>query len=485
VIPVSAVTGHNLPDLRDALQSLLAMLPAEEDTGRPRLWVDRSFTIRGAGTVVTGTLRHGSLAVDDEVVLAPGARPARVRGLQSLGRQLTRSAPGGRVAVNLVGLSRADVQRGDAVVRPDQWSDVRSLDAWVRALPDRSISGRGDWHLHCGSGEWRVELRVLGRKAIEGGEAGYVRIKLPDPIPVAPGDRILLRESGRQATVGGGIVLDVAPAPARSRLDRTNRVPRIERRLECLGAGDRAGLIVLSAQSVGFVPRRDVMALAGLGPAEAGGLVDQRLVALGDVYVEAGQAEQWRHAAVESVRAEHERRPMERGVPKDVPVRAAIRAGCPSAIAARLVADAVARHDLVPDGVRVRLPSHRVQFDARQTAAAEQLIKLLDSGGFTPPDFATAVAEANATDVVAELEASGRIQRIAANLATTAQVLDRAHAQLWDAYLREGPLTASQARDALATTRKYILPLLATLDQRGCTRRQGDLRIVNDVAHHV
>jgi selenocysteine-specific elongation factor len=150
-----------------------------------------------------------------------------------------------------------------------------------------------------------------------------------------------------------------------------------------------------------------------------------------------------------------------------------------------LVADAVARHDLVPDGVRVRLPSHSVQFDARQTAAAEQLIKLLDSGGFTPPDFATAVAEANATDVVAELEASGRIQRIAANLATTAQVLDRAHAQLWDAYLREGPLTASQARDALATTRKYILPLLATLDQRGCTRRQGDLRIVNDVAHHV
>lgn len=486
VVPVSATTGHNLPALRDALQSVLARMPKDEDIGRPRLWADRSFTIRGAGTVVTGTLRHGSLAVDNEVLLAPGARPARVRGLQSLGHQLTRSGPGARVAVNLVGVGRADIRRGDALVLPGQWSDVLALEASVRALPDRPISSRGDWHLHCGSGEWRVALRVVGGKAIEGGETGFVRVKLPDPIPVAPGDRILLRESGRQATVGGGVVLDVAPrAPARGRLDRSGRLARLERRLECVRSGDRAELIVLSAQTLGFVPRRDVMALSGLGPASATGPVDPRLLSLGDALVDARQAERWRAAAVESVRREHVRQPMDRGAAKDVPVRAAISAGCPAEVAARLVSDAVARRELVLDGARLRLPSHRVQFDARQTEAAERLLELLDSGGFAPPDFASAVAEANAADIVAELDASGRILRIAPNLATTVEVLDRAHALLWEAFLREGPLTASQARDALATTRKYVLPLLATLDQRGCTRRQGDLRVVLDVAHHA
>jgi selenocysteine-specific elongation factor len=364
--------------------------------------------------------------------------------------------------------------------------DVRTFEAWVRVLPDRSVSNRGDWHLHCGSGEWRVELRVIGAKTIEGGEAGFVRVKLPDPVSVAPGDRVLLRESGRQSTVAGGVVLDVAPsAPARGRLDRRGRLTRLEQRRECLDSGDRMQLIVLSAQTAGFVPGRDIMALGGLGPAKAPGPSDERLLWLGEAVVDSGQAEQWRAAAVESVRAEHARHPMDRSVAKDVPTRAAVRAGCPPALADRLVTDAVARQELALDGARLRLPSHRVQLNEHQIEAADLLVKLLDSAGFTPPDFASAVAETHAADVVSELEASGRIQRIAPNMVTTAAVLDRAHAALWEAFLEQGALTASQAREVLATTRKYLLPLLAALDQRGCTRRQDDVRVVLDVAHHV
>jgi selenocysteine-specific elongation factor len=244
-------------------------------------------------------------------------------------------------------------------------------------------------------------------------------------------------------------------------------------------------LIALSAQAAGLVSRPDVMALAGLGPADIVDqrLLDQRLLALGDTLVDAGQADRWRSAAIDAVRAEHARQPMERAVSKDVAVRATIAAGCPAAVAARVVADAVYRQDLVADGAKLRLPTHLVRFDTRQSEAAELLLKLLDSGGFAPPDFSSAVAAAKAGDVVAELEASGQIQRIAPNLATTSDLLHRAHALLWDVFLQEGPLTASRARDVLATTRKYILPLLAALDQRGWTRRQGDVRVVLDIRH--
>jgi selenocysteine-specific elongation factor len=125
-----------------------------------------------------------------------------------------------------------------------------------------------------------------------------------------------------------------------------------------------------------------------------------------------------------------------------------------------------------------------VQLDAEQARAAELLIELLDAGEFSPPHLADAVAASNAQSVVRELEASGRLVRITADLAMTAQQLDRAHELLYAAFVEEGPLTAARARDVLDTTRKYVLPLMATLDQRGCTRRQGDLRIVMDPTHH-
>jgi selenocysteine-specific elongation factor len=484
IVPVSAATGANLPALRTALGVLLAELPQEEDLGRPRLWVDRSFSIRGSGTVVTGTLRHGTLAVDEDVLVAPGARPARVRGLQSLGRQVERAAPGGRVAVNLVGLGRTEVRRGDAVVHPGEWLDARVLEAWVRALPDRVISRRGDWHLHCGSGEWRVGLRVVAGQAIRGSEAGFIRIDLPDRVPVAPGDRFVLRESGRQATVGGGVVLDVTPArPARGASDRESRAAALRRRLDAITSGDRMDLIVHSAQTHGFVPRRDTMALAGLGP-DATRKADPRLLALGDVWVDAAQAGQWRAAVIDAVRAEHVRSPMERGATKDVVTRAAVVAGCPLAVAPRLVADAVHRGELVSDAGRMRLPTHRVVFDEVQAKAAETLLAALDAGGFAPPELGSATAEAEAHDVLPELEASGRVLRITPEMAMTPAMLDRAHVLLWEAFRVEGPLTASRARDVLDTTRKYVLPLLAALDQRGCTRRQGDLRVVIDISRH-
>jgi selenocysteine-specific elongation factor len=484
VVPVSTVTGENLDTVRETLLKVIDGLPVEDDTGRPRLWVDRSFSVRGAGTVVTGTLRQGFLAVDEEVVVVPGGQSARIRGMQSLERQLDRVGPGSRVAVNLVGVARKDVSRGAAVVRPGQWLDVRTIEASVRTLPDRPLMAKGDWHLHCGSGEWKVTLRTVTGRPVPAADEGLVRIELPGPVPVAPGDRFVLRELGRQVTVSGGIVLDVAPgAPARGRAGRESRVTRLAARLESLQARDRMGLVADHARAHLLVSQADIVGLAGLGRQDQGGAVDERLVRLGGMLVDAENAARWRAAAAAAVARYHDGHPTERAAPKDVAVRAAVADGCPPAVGPLLVANAVDRRELAAEGTGVRMPGHQVRLSEGQAQAAEQLMDLLTQGGFAPPELPDALARAGAGDVIRELEASGRIVRIAPDLAMTSDILERAHELLFAAYLEDGPLTASRARDVLGTTRKYVLPLLAALDQRGCTRRRGDLRVVLDAAH--
>src|SRR5947209_4465983 len=218
VVAVDGVSGLGLDGLAAALDRLLEITPAAQDRQRPRLWVDRSFAAKGSGTVVTGTLTGGALDVDEELMLVPGhrggrAQRVRVRALQSHQRPLPRVGPGHRVAVNLAGISHDRVQRGDALVRPGMWHATRTVDCSLTVLSslDHEVSRRGAFNAYIGSGEHPVRLRLLGADALAPGEAGPARVHLPVALPLLPGDRYVLRESGRSETVGGGEVLDVDP----------------------------------------------------------------------------------------------------------------------------------------------------------------------------------------------------------------------------------------------------------------------------------
>ena len=225
IVATDAVAGNGLDTLTDALDVLTATAPTADDRGRPRLWVDRAFAIKGSGTVVTGTLTGGGLNDDDAVTLLPSGRSVRVRALQSLHLQRSRVDPGSRVAVNVVGAGHRDVARGDAVVRAEQWHATDTIDAELSVLAslEHPVTRRGAYVAYIGSGEHPVRLRVLGPAAIEPGDSGLVRLHLPVRLPLCMGDRFILRESGRSETVGGGEVLDVAPvlAAARARPDRS------------------------------------------------------------------------------------------------------------------------------------------------------------------------------------------------------------------------------------------------------------------------
>ena len=228
-VTVDSLSGRGLADLHTALDKLAASTPLATDIDRPRLWIDRAFAAKGSGTVVTGTLTGGTLRTDDELLLQPHNARVRVRGIQSHHRSRADIEPGNRVALNLVGVSHDQVRRGDVLVRPGQWHTTARVDASLAVLPSLNhvVSRRGAHLAYIGSGEWSVRVRVLGPQSIRPGEHGLVRLHLATPLPLVPGDRYVLRESGRDETVGGGEILDVEPVVPASRAAPDRSVARL------------------------------------------------------------------------------------------------------------------------------------------------------------------------------------------------------------------------------------------------------------------
>lgn len=213
ILRVDSISGTGLPELTHALDRLLENTPQAKDLSRPRLWVDRSFSITGSGAVVTGTLLSGSLAVGDQLQVEPAGQQARVRGIQSLHQHVEKISPGSRVALNLSGISHNDIQRGDVVISPNAWHSSKVFDAKVKVLASAGapLSRRGSHVVYLGSGEHSATLRVLGPDQIPPGETGFVRLRIKTALPMLPGDRFVLRDSGRQQTIGGGEILDIDP----------------------------------------------------------------------------------------------------------------------------------------------------------------------------------------------------------------------------------------------------------------------------------
>jgi selenocysteine-specific elongation factor len=427
MIPVAAPVGAGLDELRRALDDLVRSTPAATDRGRPRLWVDRAFAARGSGTVVTGTLTGGSITEGDRLVLGHDQVPVRVRGLQTLGRAVARIGPGSRVALNLVGVEHGDVERGDAVVEPGRWRPTTRIDASLAVLPalQHDVSRRGAYVAHIGAGEYAVRLRVLGGDVIAAGNAGLVRLHLPRALPLLPGDRYVLRESGRQETIGGGEVLDVAPIRPASKAHPDRSVDRVvdERgwvtvdELEML-TGERrpptVGSWVAATSAVGAIREAVAAKLAAAGPLglDTAALSErERLVleATPDIVVEAGRA---RPAAAQDPLADH------------------------------------------------------------------PTVELLRQGGMAPPDVA-----ATAGPELRELVRRGLIiERDSIYFAPSA-VDDAARVATALLAADANGFTVSQFRDAAGISRKYAVPLLAELDARAVTRRRGDLRVAGPRLH--
>lgn len=442
IVGVSARTGEGLDDLVALIGDAVTGLPAPEE-GRPRLWVDRAFTIPGAGTVATGTLLDGSIHVGDRLTVFPREVEARVRGLQTHERAAEVVEPRRRVAVNLAGVGTEVTPRGSMLGRAGQWYPSDRFLAIIRnARYVDELADRGAYHLHTGSGAWPARLRIL--------DSATALIEITARIPVRVGDRFILRETGRRLVLAGGEIADPDPPRRMADLRRNasvlSRIASVDRDSQAdllLATRGREDLAVLSSQTGGGRPT----AGAELGgKAYTKGSLD-RLVAT----IEA------------AVDAHHHANPLRAGMPV---AELAGLAGLP----VRSLEQLVAGTDLVLDRDVLRRRDHAAGWTAEQEKAWAAAREALSAAG---PSFPSPAGLGLEEEVVHALVRAGELVRV-----SPAIVLLPAEAERLVATLRAlgEPFTVAQFKSATGLSRKYAVPFLEWADRDGITIRVGDLR---------
>jgi selenocysteine-specific elongation factor len=363
-------------------------------------------------------------------------------------------------------------------VRVAQWVPTTEIDVAVRVLPSAEVGRRGAWHLHAGSGEWLVTVRPLSESTIR--DEGFARLKLRDPACLVAGDRFVLREAGRRATVGGGVVLDTVPPPLVGAGGRTDRLTQLADRHRHLQGRDRPALLVQHVRERGAADLADAAAAVGMTASGAQQAArGAKLLSLGGAVAHPEAAGRWTAAVRSALADHHATHPVDRAAPRDVALRAAAAAGCPAHLSAALLDVLLRVGRVVAEGTGVRHPEHAVRLDPAQQRARDHLLATLNSSPYSPASLVDAARDSGADSaLLRELEAAGEIVRLAPDIAMTADALAGAVARLRTAFAAEGPLTAARAKEILQTSRKYALPLLEELDRRGYTRREGDFRAV-------
>ncbi|HEU4698002.1 MAG TPA: selenocysteine-specific translation elongation factor [Gemmatimonadales bacterium] len=478
-VVTSAATGRGLATLRERLRSLAAALPAREgDRGGGddafRMPVDRAFSIAGVGTVVTGTAWSGGVAPGGAVRLLPGGAAGRVRSVEQHGAPVACSVPGARVALGIAGLERAAVRRGQVVVTDElPWGATRALDVelWLQADAPRPLVARTRVRVHHGTAE--LMARVHPRRPIPPGGRGLARLALEAPVVARGGDRLVLRAYSPVTTIGGGRVLDPLPP------GRRDAAPELWPAALAAGEpGPRAAALVL--RRAGGLPDALVPVVVGLPreAARAALAATDRIMCVGDVWVDSRILEEVRERARALVREHHRARPHEPGLPLETlrhGLAAALRV--PGAVVEAALEALVAGGTVVMEGGVVRAAAFRPAVTGGD-AHVDRLVALLEAAGLAPPTVGELEAAEGTREVAAALRLAARAGRVVAverDRYVARAALDRFVDTLYSIG-DTGDITPAALRERLALSRKYLIPLLEWADEAGITRRAGDGR---------
>ncbi len=489
-VPVSARAGEGLDELRAALaEAAAAADPRTPRAGPPRLFVDRAFTARGFGCVVTGTLTGGAFQVGDRVVLQPSQQPARVRGLQSHGQQTRRRGPGVRCAVNLQGIELREVRRGELLTHPGALRCTATLDArlhWLASAPPleepRSVE------LLLGAAVRRARAAPIGA-ALAPGARGFARLHIEaEPLPALPGDRFVLRGFARTelgATLGGGCVLDVAP-PHRRRSD-----PRLAAELEVLDRLDPVSGLALRVERAGFrgVSAEQLAQETGLGEIDlAAALAELRQSGRalearrsgGSTWIQAEALAALSARLREALERFHRAEPLQPGMASGA-LRGCLPGNVPPEIAESALHGLVERGEARVEADRVRRPDHEVALPEAEQRLAERIAQTARAAGLEPPAPRDWAEQLGATlprfrELAGYLERAGRLVRAPGELWFDAEAVAALRRRV-SAHLDEhGRLTTPEYKALIGTTRRTAVPLMELLDAEHLTIRRGEAR---------
>jgi selenocysteine-specific elongation factor len=489
IVRVSARTRQGLPDLLKALEACLAERPPRPDLGRPRLPVDRVFTIPGFGTVVTGTLMDGSLMAGAEVEIMPGGLRGRVRGLQTHKRKAERAVPGSRTAVNLAGLDVEQVRRGDVVVAPGAYQATRRLDVRFRLLKDVSQPLEHDTEvkLFLGAAELVARVRLLGQEKLPAGGETWLQLELEAPVVAVRGDRYILRRPSPGETLGGGVVVDPRPLGRHKRFATETLA-----RLEALTQGTPAEVLQQALMSLGIAPLQEVVGRSNLAaettrqalvelltsgqllplePRVASG--GEPAAPLGpDLVTSYAYWAQLAERAREELEAYHQTFPLRRGMPREeLKSRLKLTPRVFNLALRKLVADG----QLQESGPWVLRTGHTIQLDPTQQRQVEALLARFAAAPYAPPTVKDCQAEVG-EEVYNALVELGRLIPVPPDVVFRRQDYEQMVAEVRRLITAQGPISAAQVRDHFNTSRRYVLAFLEHLDAAGVTVREGDLR---------
>jgi selenocysteine-specific elongation factor len=507
IVPVSARSGDGLDALRRALARAGATVQNRAVHGVTRLPIDRVFTMKGFGTVVTGTLVSGRIDVDDELRVAPGERRVKVRGVQVHGRKQADATAGQRTAVNLGGVEVDDIDRGQALVTPGAFVDTRLADATVDVLPGaKPLKHGARVRFHQGTAEILGRVAVVGPMpareagadrgldtlALPPGARAFVRLRLEAPAVLARGDRYILRAYSPPLTIAGGLILD--PQPPRSGIRSAAALERSRRLDFDPASGDRAGAerravaVMLDDAGAAGVPLAALVSRAAVDPsaldAQADWLVGaNQAIRAGEVLVAAAAFARLSDAVVKAVTAHHRAQPLSDGMPREE-LRDQAAARAHPAVFDRVLADLAAAGTLVVKE-RVALATHRVALTSEEDRARTAIERAFRDGGLRPPDAASLAASVGIAAAVAD-----RILKLLLRQKVLVRVdvllfHDEALKALKTEVTALKTAAGTGARIDVATfkerfgvTRKFAIPLLEYLDRERVTRRIGESRVV-------
>ena len=479
IIHTSARTGEGFDKLKEAIGLLVSQIKARQDIGKPRLPVDRVFTLKGSGVIVTGTLSGGRLAMGDEVVISPGGIPCRIRGLESYKEHLEVAMPGSRVAINLAGVPREAVCRGDVIMAaghtplPSSLLDVKISLLGVAKKP---VKGNDEVSLFLGTRELLARIVVIGQRQVSPGQEAFTQLRLSASVSSFIGEHFIVRAQSPALTLGGGLVLD--PCPVRYRLkDAAATIARLHSR----GSLRLDDLIISELASCGYGLRQGFLEASTYSEKEIAAAVD-RLAQAGALVVASGYIaissyfDHKHQLLLDELVREHAAFPLKQGTPQ---AELQTHLGLPKELFARLLADLVASGQMRREGETVALESHRVGLSPEQEKLASRIEETLAKSSATPPAKEELLAEIpGAGELVYYLLKEGRLVELPGGILLTGQRYRELKQQITAFLVEKSAISIQDVAALTGFSRKYSIPLLGRLDADGITRRQENVRVL-------
>jgi len=479
IVPTSVVTERGLDHLKAALAQVLAGIPSPRDIGKPRLPVDRVFTLRGIGTVVTGTLIGGTLRRGQSVAIQPSGKVARIRNIQSHNHDVEFGVPGTRTALNLTDIAASDdVRRGDVVTLAEFGgaSDVLDIALEVSQRANRPLRDGAQVHVHHGSANARAKVVFSPRKELGPGEHALAQLRFDANVFGFAGDRFVLRDSAGQSTLAGGVVLD--PDAGRKLFRSEARLSFLRRRAE--SPSEVTSFVASQIARDQAVRRSQLLLKSNFSAADISNAISRiaegrNLVLVADFAVDAGSWKMSRQRAADAIDANHRAHPEHSGLSLS-DLRTNLEAGLPFSELFEFLVSDLCRSEFVKVGNTIRRVTHQRALPPPLMAAAAKLRTTLAAKPFDPPSRKQLEPDSASHQALRFLIETGEAVEINAEVVLTSDSLKRMTNLISQFIRNKGAATVSQLRQELGCSRRVIVPLLEQLDRDGVTQRNGDIR---------